>query len=366
MTFNAGKTKDLIFTKKAAENPHPLTFNNTPVDRVTSHKHLGVILTHNLSWDEHLNSIIKQVNLKLSMIYNVRLLSRRTLDIMFKMHVRSCIDYCIQVFGPSLNATQIDKLDKLQYRAARIATMALKFTSKQKLFIDLGWESIDKRIEYLSLCLFHKIHIHETRTQIRQCLPPVNQYPNLTRSNKHYNTYPETNTDFCNSFFPKISTMWNNLPFNIRNMDIVDFKIQLGLLIKPHKNRLLSIGSRFGNAIHTQLRLGRSQLNDHLFSVRLSPTTKCLCGNLETTEHFLHDCFLYDVERKILHSELPGVLEKRLDKYSRRELTHILLYGEYSENPEKYQHNKILFRYVQKFLIQTKRLVYKSKLQYIP
>ena len=94
---------------------------------------------------------------------------------------------------------------------------------------------------------------------------------------------------------------------------------------------------------HTQLRLGRSQLNDHLFSVRLSPTTKCLCGNLETTEHFLHDCFLYDVERKILHSELPGVLEKRLDKYSRRELTHILLYGEYSENPEKYQHNKILF-----------------------
>ena len=154
------------------------------------------------------------------MIYNVRLLSRRTLDIMFKMHVRSCIDYCIQVFGPSLNATQIDKLDKLQYRAARIATMALKFTSKQKLFIDLGWESIEKRIEYLSLCLFHKIHIHETRTQIRQCLPPVNLYPNLTRSNKHYNKYPETNTDFCNSFFPKISTLWNNLPFNIRNMDI--------------------------------------------------------------------------------------------------------------------------------------------------
>ena len=366
VTFNAGKTKDLIFAKKAFDNPQPLLFNNTAVDRVKSHKHLGVILTYNLSWDEHLNSIIKQVNLKLSMIYNVRQLSRRTLDIMFKMHVRSCIDYCIQVFGPSLNLTQIDKLDKLQYRAARIATMAMKFTSKQKLFIELGWESIEKRIEYLSLCLFHKIHIHETRAQIRQCLPPVNQYPNFTRSNKHYSSYPETNTDFCNSFFPKISTLWSNLPFNMRNMDMFDFKIQLGLLIKPHKNKLLSIGSRFGNSIHTQLRLGRSQLNDHLFSVRLSPTTKCLCGSLETTEHLFHDCFLYDVERKVLLSELPGVLEKRIDKYSRRELTQILLYGEHSENPEKYQHNKILFRYVQKFLIQTKRLVYKSKLQYVP
>ena len=84
------------------------------------------------------------------------------------------------------------------------------------------------------------------------------------------------------------------------------------------------------------------------------------------TEHYLHDCFLYDVERKVLHSELPGVLDKPLNKYNRRELTHILLHGEKSDNPDKYQHNKLLFRYVQKFLIQTKRLVFKSKLQYIP
>ena len=366
VTFNAGKTKDLIFSKREVDNQQPLFFNNTHVDRVKSHKHLGIILTYNLSWDEHLNSIIKQVNLKLSMLHNVRQLSRKTLDSLFKLHVRSCIDYCIQVYGPSLNSTQIDKLNRIQYRAAKLTTMAMKFTSKQKIFTELGWESIDKRIEYLSLCLFHKIHIHETRAQIRQCLPPVLQYPNFTRSNKHYNSYPETNNDFCNSFFPKISTLWNNLPFHIRNMDMLDFKIELGKLIKPYKNRVLNTGSRFGNSIHSQLRLGHSQLNDHLFSVRLSATTKCLCGGLETTEHYLHDCFLYDVERKVLHSELPGVLDKPLNKYNRRELTHILLHGEKSDNPDKYQHNKLLFRYVQKFLIQTKRLVFKSKLQYTP
>ena len=111
----------------------------------------------------------------------------------------------------------------------------MKFTSKQKIFTELGWESVDKRIEYLSLCLFHKIHIHETRALIRQCLPPVLQHLNFTRSNKHYNTYPENNTDFCNSFFPKISTIWNNLPFHIRNLDIIDFKIELGKLLKPYK-----------------------------------------------------------------------------------------------------------------------------------
>ena len=53
-------------------------------------------------------------------------------------------------------------------------------------------------------------------------------------------------------------------------------------------------------------------------------------------------------------------------KYSKKELTQILLYGEKPDNPEKYQHNQLLFRYVQKYLIQTKRLVFKSKLQYTP
>merc|ERR1712020_835621 len=196
VTFNAGKTKDLIFSKKEVDNQQPLIFNNTQVGRVKSHKHLGITLTYNLSWDEHLNNIIKQVNIKLSMLHNVRQLSRKTLDSLFKLHVRSCIDYCIQVYGPCLNSTQIDKLNRIQYRAAKLTTMTMKFTSKQKIFTELGWESVDKRIEYLSLCLFHKIHIHETRPLIRQCLPPVLLHPNFTRSNKHYNTYPENNTDF--------------------------------------------------------------------------------------------------------------------------------------------------------------------------
>ena len=34
--------------------------------------------------------------------------------------------------------------------------------------------------------------------------------------------------------------------------------------------------------------------------------------------------------------------------------------------PGKYAHNKHLFGYVQKFLVSTERLIYKSKLQYNP
>ena len=120
---------------------------------------------------------------------------------MLKMHVISCIDYCIQVFGNSINETQIAKLDKLQHRAAKVTTMVMKFTSKEKLFLDLGWENYKTRIEYLSLCLFQKIHTYETRPQIRECMPPLNHNFNSTRSQRYYNNYPVRDTEFNNSLF---------------------------------------------------------------------------------------------------------------------------------------------------------------------
>ena len=45
VTFNAGKSKDIIFTKKSFINCPEVIFNNTAVKRVTEHKHLGEI-TH--------------------------------------------------------------------------------------------------------------------------------------------------------------------------------------------------------------------------------------------------------------------------------------------------------------------------------
>ena len=63
--------------------------------------------------------------------------------------------YCIKVFGKLINSTQIAKLDKLRQRAAK-KNMAMKFTNGEKLFADLGWENYKTRIEYLSICLFHK------------------------------------------------------------------------------------------------------------------------------------------------------------------------------------------------------------------
>ena len=79
------------------------------------------------------------------------------------------------------------------------------------------------------------------------------------------------------------------------------------------------------------------------------------------------ECFLFSNERTELYQKLAGVLErKNTDKYSNAELLQILLHGEKPEIYEKYNHNKLIFKYVQDYLVKTKRLVYKSKNQYVP
>ena len=142
--------------KKTLNNSLPILFDQSIISRVGNHKHLGVNLTCNLNWDLHINNIVKQANIKLSVIHGVSLLDRHTLDLLYKMNIRSRIDYCLQVYGPSLIIQQLERLEKIQYSAARLVTGTMKFTSRARLYAELGWETIAKRIEFLSISHFHQ------------------------------------------------------------------------------------------------------------------------------------------------------------------------------------------------------------------
>ena len=372
--FNGDKSKDLIFTPKKEQlnNSYPLIFDDEVLDRVGSHKHLGVTLEPDLSWDTHLKKVINHANLKMSILSSVRDLDRKTLAMMYKLLVRSIIDYCLPVYGPSLCKTQVAKLNKIQYRAARLAAQVPKCASASKLYQDLGWETIDARIKFLSLTLFQKIHTGATRPLTRACLPPKAVSETETRSGKTYLKYPYTDKVIAktlkDSFFEKTTKQWENLPKDTkRTWDIEEFKQLLANTLKPGKIKIYNYGSKFRNSIHTQLRIGRSQLNEHLFKIGISEIQGCLCGNPnESTEHYLLDCFLYNKERQELFAYLKntiGVMCKNFDSYSRDELVLTLLKGEDHQNYDRYPYNKLLFRAVQSFLTKTGRLRFKSVLQ---
>ena len=80
-------------------------------------------------------------------------MSRSTLDILYKLTVRSIIDYGLVIYYQTLKQTEMGRLAQIQYRAAKLCTGALHYTSQTKLEYDLGWEPIEARAEFLGLCL---------------------------------------------------------------------------------------------------------------------------------------------------------------------------------------------------------------------
>ena len=74
VTFNPKKSKEMIFSHKTLNNSPPLLFNNVIVDRVNTHKHLGVHLTSNLDWSTHVHETCIKAYRKLAVLRSVSLL----------------------------------------------------------------------------------------------------------------------------------------------------------------------------------------------------------------------------------------------------------------------------------------------------
>ena len=126
------------------KNSPPLIFGDILIDRVNLHKHLGVYLSSSLDWSKQVDEVCLKANRKLSVLRTVKSLSRQTLDILYKLTVRSVIDYALPVYCSNLRQTEISRLENLQYRAAKLVTGTFQFTSRDKLNLELGWKSIQK------------------------------------------------------------------------------------------------------------------------------------------------------------------------------------------------------------------------------
>ena len=64
VTFNEKKSKDIIFSNKCLNNSPPLIFGDTYIERVNTHKHLGMFLTSDLDWSVQVNEVCLKANKK--------------------------------------------------------------------------------------------------------------------------------------------------------------------------------------------------------------------------------------------------------------------------------------------------------------
>ena len=128
------------------------------------------------------------------------------------------------IYFNNLRQTDIFRLNQLQYRAAKLCTGALHFTSQSKLEADLGWESISDRAKFLGICQFQKFHIRESRPLIYNCMPHLN-IKRTTRNKDVYFPFPSVGVPFSKSFFPFYTKEFNKLETNLQTeRDLSNFK----------------------------------------------------------------------------------------------------------------------------------------------
>ena len=83
--FNANKSESLLISRKTNRPLHPqLLMNNEPIKEVSYHKHLGIFLSSDGTWHDHINSITSKAWLRVNLMRKLKfLLDRRSLEIIY-------------------------------------------------------------------------------------------------------------------------------------------------------------------------------------------------------------------------------------------------------------------------------------------
>ena len=99
-----------------------LIFDNQPIKRVTTAKHLGVVLDDNLAWHEQIYHICKRVGRWINCLKQARKFDPKNILLsIYSSLLLPLFDYCDAVWA-NLNKGLSSKLQKLQNHAARIIT----------------------------------------------------------------------------------------------------------------------------------------------------------------------------------------------------------------------------------------------------
>ena len=101
MRLNEKKCKDMVinFLKYQPTVITPIQLNGIVIDRVSSYKLLGVIISNDLSWNEHCDSIHKKATKRLFVLRTLKRVGLVTNDLVlvYGSIVRSIVEYASPV-----------------------------------------------------------------------------------------------------------------------------------------------------------------------------------------------------------------------------------------------------------------------------
>ncbi|MEW8548488.1 MAG: reverse transcriptase family protein [Candidatus Thiodiazotropha sp.] len=316
VTFNPSKTEVMFISNIYFDENIELFMDDAVLQIVNTHKHLGVVLSSNHKWTNHIENLIKTATKQISFLRKIKYkFSSQTLNKLYCVYIRPLLEYASEVWD-GCSQIDSDRLEQVQLNAARIVTGLPMFASLNSLYLETGWETLSERRKIKKLSLMYKIVNNDAPPYLQELLP------NTVMNTSNYNLRNSQNFDipfsrlcsFESSFFPSTLRLWNNLDLQKRNSESLSiFKRSIRNI--PYKSPCyLFVGERKYNVLLTRIRHSCSSLHADLYRVNIIQSPACDCGaNIENTKHYFFECNLYNEQRNALFLSLNTVPNISLD-----------------------------------------------------
>ena len=194
---------------------------------------LGVQIEPSLKWHIQVEELLKKLKKRLTGLAHLRNilplgLRKRITEGMFT----SVLVYCLPVFG-GCDRFEMEALQIMQNKAARLVTHASLKTSRKDIFSQLGWMTVTQLVFY---------HTALTTFRIRESREPEYLSKIMCSDNRAKRIIiPNTSLTLAkSSYCYRGAAQWNSLPDHIRNMKkIGQFKSSLKKWIHLHVSQFV-------------------------------------------------------------------------------------------------------------------------------
>ena len=241
LALNVTKTKSIIFKSRYMrmdDSLMHLSMSGIPIEQVSKVKLLGVFLDSHLSWSDQIDSVITRMGRGLAM---VRKCSTYLTPAVIGQVIQSlvfCHLYYCPVIWSAANKLELNKLQLVQNRAARLCLNCSTRTNVDYMHSQLRWLTVEQKLLCSLLMFFRNIIVNQTPDYFHQQFLTSNNTHNYnTRNASHGHLTlptPRTNLQKHTVMYRSIS-IWNLLPSHIK---LIQNKFTFKMAIKAHVSHM--------------------------------------------------------------------------------------------------------------------------------
>jgi hypothetical protein len=231
LTLNKEKTEYMIIgsRQKLSKiiNEPEIHVGETTIKRVSYSKTLGVVIDEHLTWQRQIENIQTKISKGIGMLRRIKkIVPKTTLIKVYNAIILPHFDYCSLVWD-NCSDYLIDKLQKLQNRAARVITSKTYETRSCDVLKELQWQPLKERLKHKKLFFMHKIRNNKLPISTTNMFDIKTNLRYNLRSNNRDFSLDKPNTNFMKKIISyAASSAWNNLPPEAKSLGISSQKFK--------------------------------------------------------------------------------------------------------------------------------------------